>query len=130
MQNRIKKLNINKPLCPLSIPAWALKYCLNVVAEPLCFLNNSFLDIGGFPNHLKQVFVVPIYKKGDVEEPNSCRPISITSVPSKIFETVLKGQIIEFSDENNLLSYSQFGFRSHFLSDALLFATDHSKTDS
>ena len=44
----IKKLNINKALGPSSIPAWALKDCLNVVPEPLCFMINSFLDIGEF----------------------------------------------------------------------------------
>ena len=89
---------------------------------------NSFLDLGEFPNHLKQAFVVPIYKKGDIEEPNNYPPISITSALSKIFETVLKDQIVEFLNKKNLLSYSQFGFRSHFSSaDALLFATDHSK---
>ena len=50
---------------------------------------------------------------------------SITSALSKIFETVLKDQIVEFLNKNNLLSYSQFGFRSHFSSaDALLFATE------
>ena len=121
----IKNININKPLGPSSIPAWALKDCLNVIAEPLCFMINSFLDLGEFPNHLKQAFVVPIYKKGDIEEPKNYRPISITSALSKIFETVLKDQIVEFLNKNNLLSYSQFGFRSHFSSaDALLFATE------
>ena len=32
---------------------------------------------------------VTSYKKGDIEEPNNCRPFSITSALSKIFETVL-----------------------------------------
>ena len=119
----IKKLNINKALGPSSIPA--LKDCLIVVAEPPCFMINSFLVIGGFPNHLEQAFVVLIYKKGDIEEPNKYRPISIISVLSKIFETVLKDQIVEFLNKNYLLCYSQFGFRCHFSSaDALLSATE------
>ena len=59
----IKKLNIIEPLGPSSIPAWALKDCLNIIAEPLRFMISSFLDIGEFPNHLKQAFVVPFYKK-------------------------------------------------------------------
>ena len=35
---------------------------LNLVAEDLCFFIESILDIGEFPNCLKQAFVVPIDK--------------------------------------------------------------------
>ena len=38
----VKELNINKPLGPSNIPAWALKDSISVIAEPLCFLINAF----------------------------------------------------------------------------------------
>ena len=85
----IKELKINKPLSPSNIPAWALKDSMNIIAEPLCFLINTCLEKGIFPNHLKQAHVTPIYKKGDTEEPNNYRPISVIAALSKTFEKVI-----------------------------------------
>ena len=125
IKKHINNLNSNKPICPSKIPAWALKDVLNVIAEPLCYLVNTFIQEGKFPNQLKQAFVVPIFKKGDPENANNYRPISITSALGKLFEKILRQQINEYLAENNLLSQLQFGFRSNYsTTDALLFATE------
>ena len=42
----LKRLNKNKPLGPSDIPAWALKDCLNLLAEPLCFMINASIEEG------------------------------------------------------------------------------------
>ena len=76
---------------------------MNLIAEPLTFLINAFLEEGIFPNHLKQAYVIPIFKKGDCEEPNNYRPISITPALSKTFEKVLRDQITQFLNRNKLL---------------------------
>ena len=125
-RKQIKSLNINKPLGPSNIPAWALKDASDVLAEPLTFLINAFLEEGLFPNHLKQAYVIPIFKKGDCEESCNYRPISITPALSKIFEKIIKDQMIAFLNRNNVLSPSQFGFQAGFSStDALHFATEN-----
>ena len=125
-KKQIKNLNINKPIGPSKILAWALKDAMNVIAEPLTFLINAFLEEGIFPNYLKQAYVIPIFKKGDCEEPNNYRPISITPALSKIFKNVLRDQITQFLNRNKLLTSSQFGFRENFSSvDALLYATEN-----
>ena len=89
-KKQINNLNVNKPLGPSKIPAWALKDALNVISEPLTFLINAFLAEGKFPNHLKQAYVIPIFKKGDSEEPSNYRPVSITPALSKIFEKIMR----------------------------------------
>ena len=120
----IKQLNINKPLGPSNTPAWALKDSMNVIAEPLCFMINAFLEEGRFPNHLKQAYVTPIFKNGDTEEPKNYRPISITSALSKVFEKVIREQITDYLNKNNILSNLQFGFRSKYsTTDAPVLAT-------
>ena len=99
---------------------------MNVIAEPLCYLVNTFIQEGKFPNHLKQAFAIPIFKKGDPENAANYRPFSITSALAKIFEKILRQQISEYLTENNLLSQMQFGFRSNYsTTDALLFATEN-----
>ena len=59
----IKCLNVNKPLGPSKIPAWALKDAQSVLAEPLCFLINEFISESSFPTDLKKALVSPLYKK-------------------------------------------------------------------
>ena len=98
---------------------------MNVIAEPLCYLVKTFIQDGKFPNHLKQAFVIPIFKKGDLENATNYRPISITSALAKLFEKILRQQIREHLTENNLLSQMQFVFRSNYsTTDALLFAKE------
>ena len=70
--------------------------------------------------------MIPIYKKGDCENPINYRPISITPALAKLFEKVLHEQISEYLSQQKLLSNTQFGFRSRFsTTDALLYATEN-----
>ena len=102
-RKQIKSLNTKKPLGSSNIPAWALKDSSNVLAEPLTFLINAFLE-NLFPNHLKPAYVIPIFKKEDCEEPCNYRPISITPALPKIFEKIMKDQMITFENTNNVLT--------------------------
>ena len=113
-KKHVKNLNARKPLGPSEVPAWALKDCLNILAEPLCDLVNTFIQEGRFPNHLKQAYKIPVYKKGDCEDPNSYRRISVTAALAKIFEKVLREQMSSYLESNKLLTQRQFGFRSKY----------------
>jgi len=66
-------------------------------------ISESVLD-GVFPNNLKIAKVVPIFKSGDSEIPTNCRPISVLTYFSKIFEKVLYGRLNAYFSINNLLS--------------------------
>ena len=111
---------------PSNKPAWALKVCLNIIAEPLCFLFNALIEESKFPNHLKSAFVIPIFRKGDCENPVNYRPISITPASSKLLEKVLHEQISEYLLQHILPSKTQYGFFSNFSpTDALLDAREN-----
>ena len=96
IKKHIHNLNSNKLFVPSKIPAWAIKDVLNVIAEPLCYLVNTFVQERKFPNHLKQAFVIPIFKKGDPENATNYRPISITSALAILFEKILRQQTSEY----------------------------------
>jgi hypothetical protein len=66
-----------------------------------------------FANVLKISKVIPLFKKGDKDNMNNYRPISIVPTFSKVFEYLLKKQITKFFDNNNLFSKSQYGFRNN-----------------
>jgi hypothetical protein len=71
---------------------------------------NASFDKGIFPNSLKIARVIPVYKNGDPNHCKNYRPISILSVLSKVYETVLKNRLEEHLFHNKLIHENQFGF--------------------
>ncbi|KER29476.1 hypothetical protein T265_03943 [Opisthorchis viverrini] len=54
--------------------------------------------------------VTPIYKTGDRLSPDSNRPISLTSVPCKVMERILKRAILDHLTSSNMISPAHHGF--------------------
>ena len=72
-------------------------------------------------------------KKGDTEDPDNYRPISLTPCISKIFETLLRDQIVDYLWSEKLITTTQYGFRKRFLTtDAITYCTEfiRSETDN
>ena len=80
---------------------------------------NKCITIKSFPDELKVVDVIPVFKKEDPNNKANCRPISLLPITSKIFERVLFEQIETFSEK--ILSPKLCGFRKgHSTQHALL----------
>ena len=54
--------------------------------------------------------VTPIYKKGHKEDPGNYRPISLTSVPGKVTEQIILGEITQLVRGVQGIRPSQHGF--------------------
>ena len=64
-------------------------------------------------NLIKVAKVFPIYRSGDKKCISNYRPISVLSFFSKVFEKVMYNHLIDFIDDNNILSKHQFGFKKN-----------------
>ncbi|KAL5256118.1 hypothetical protein ACHWQZ_G011358 [Mnemiopsis leidyi] len=91
------------------IPARILSSCKNELALPL-FWNKSF-GTGKIPEVLKTQFITPIFKGGDRTDPANYRPVSLTSHIMKTFERVMRTNLVQHLEENQLISRTQHGFR-------------------
>ena len=60
---------------------------------------------------LKKATIVHIYKSGDRTVPSNYRPITLTSVIIKVFERVIRKQIVTFLIYKGHLNPTQHGFR-------------------
>uniref|UniRef100_A0A1Y1L6D6 Reverse transcriptase domain-containing protein n=1 Tax=Photinus pyralis TaxID=7054 RepID=A0A1Y1L6D6_PHOPY len=107
----ISRLKNSTSKDPHDFNARIIKSLKNVIVYPLTKLINMCIAKSVFPSVLKTAKVVPIFKKGSAADLNNYRAISITSVFSKIFESVLKMQIEEYFENNHLYSECQYGFR-------------------
>ena len=77
----------------------------------LCYLFNSCILSGVFPNELKTAKIIPLYKSGNSNCMSNYRPILILPTISKIFEKLLHKRIYNFLEDNNIIYDYQFGFR-------------------
>ena len=89
----------------------------------LTHLYQFSLTMGVLPRIWKEAYVTPIYKAGKRNDPKSYRPISMTSLICKSMEHIICSQLMHHLDTNNILSESQFGFRSHHSCESQLLIT-------
>ena len=93
------------------IDAKIVKLIKHNISAPLVHICNLSFSQGQIPDDLKIAKVIPIYKKGDRSLFTNYRPISILPVFSKIIERLAYNRIVQFLEQNNILSENQFGFR-------------------
>ena len=62
-------------------------------AEPLSLIYDRSFAAGLVPSDWKIADIVPIFKKEAKDDPTNYRPVSLTSVPCKVMESVIKDSL-------------------------------------
>lgn len=78
------------------------------------------LSCGVVPEDWKLGKIIPVPKKGPASSPNNYRPISITSVCSKLMEHVIYSHVIKFLNSVKFFHPSQHGFQKGLSCDTQL----------
>jgi len=82
--------------------------CLYVIIK----LFNLIWNHGQLPKEWKHSIVIPILKPNKPKfDPNSYRPISLTSSLCKLMERIVTTRLASFVETNGLLTHCQAGFR-------------------
>ena len=104
--NKLQALPLNKSCGPDNIDNNILRTSAEFIALSITDIFNFCIKNGVFPNQWKQVIVVPIHKGHGLskDNPSNYRPISLTSTLSKLFESIISSQFMQYLEENCLLN--------------------------
>jgi len=86
------------------------KVCHNQLAPMLCKLFKYIFDNNMFPEIWRKGIIVPVHKKGNLNDVNNYRGITLTSIFSKIFSMLIDTRLRKWANDNNVLHDNQFGF--------------------
>ena len=108
----IHELSTSSAAGPDGIPSSLLVNCATELAPLLLIVFTHSLSSGVVPPSFKLAAITHVFKSGDRTTPSNYRPISLTSVFSKVLERIIRKQVSSFIDKKGCLNSTQHGFRS------------------
>jgi uncharacterized protein (DUF4415 family) len=108
VEKKTKALNPNKSPGPDGIHPRFLRETATELASPLAKIFNQSLKEQKVPTRWKQGQITPIFKKGDKSEAGNYRPVSLTSIVSKLMESIVRDKLMNHLDP--VISEHQHGF--------------------
>ena len=106
----LRKLDAHKSMGPDGLHPRVLRELVDVVVKPLSIILWQSWLTGDVLVDWRLANAMPIFKKGQKDDPGSYRPISLTSVPGKVMERIISGTIMDQLKVNQGIRPSQHGF--------------------
>ena len=99
---------------PDGVPAFLYRKYAEELATPLKLLWQMSFDSGVMPEPTLLAHITPILKSVDRSIPANYRPVSLTNHLTKIFERVIRQEIVHHLETNGLMNNTQHGFRERY----------------
>ena len=112
---KTSKLKVSSSSRPDSISSRFLTDNVTSLALPLSVLFNKSFQSRVVPVDWRTANVTPIFKKGSIGDPGNYHPISLTSIPCKVKESVMRDEIVDYLVSNQPIKSSQHGFMAYHL---------------
>ena len=104
MKMKLLGINGNKSPGPESIHPFMIKCLAEPLSKPFSILFNKCINKFTSPDQWLEAIITAIYKKEERNIPDNYRPISLTSVISKVFESIVRDAIVAHMSINNLFA--------------------------
>ena len=108
----IDEIKPNAAAGPDELPVTLLKNCKHTISEPIFMIWAHSMSTGTVPEFYKVSHIAPMHKKGSRAIPGNYRPVSLTSHIIKIYERVIRKQLVKHLETNGLICDQQHGFRA------------------
>ena len=109
MKEKLEALNPNKSAGHDKWHPFFLRKVADATCVQLSILSAKSLKEGAHGSW-KKAIIAAIYKKGKKSDPGNYRPVSLTSVISKIMESIVRDAMVTHLMKNNLIADDQHGF--------------------
>ena len=106
----ILRLNPRKSPGMDSIHPFVVKSCADAFSEVLSVIFTSSYSSRKIPDAWRLAQISPIFKKGSRSAPGNYRPISLTSIPCKLMERMVRDVMMDHLYSNNVITLEQHGF--------------------
>ena len=109
----IKQLKSNKSGGPDMLINEFFIHGKQVLVPILCSLFNKVFEYGFFPEEWSEGYIVPLHKKGNLNDEENYRGITLLSALGKLFTRVVNNRLSEWSENYFVLIEAQAGFRAN-----------------
>jgi len=99
-----KQICLSSASGPDGIPPIVYHDYIEELAEPIARIWRTSLDLTKLPEGKAQSVITPIFKEGVKSHPANYRPVSLTNHLTKIFERILRTEIADHLEKNNLFN--------------------------
>jgi len=110
VRKMLDDLKTNKSPGPDGMHPSLLKKLARPLTRPLTLLFNMTFESQAVPSDWKTARICAIHKKGDTRLASNYRPVSLTSIVSKLCEKIVRKHIMDHLTANELLAPTQYGF--------------------
>ena len=114
VKQAIERLKVGKACGVDGITAEMVKTGGKDVLLFLTKLFNILFSKGLYPREWSKAIIIPIFKKGDPENTDNYRGVSLLSIVSKCYTTILNTRLYSWLEDNDMISDSQAGFRKKY----------------
>ena len=96
----------------------------------LQLLFNTAFSTGSVPQSWKTSLVTPIFKKGDATDTANYKPIAVGEPLSRLYASILVQRLVHFTEQHDLRSPTQAGYRPEHSTIHQAFVLQHSLTST
>ena len=107
LREAIKAIKASSAPGPDGVTAFFLKTYIDQLIYPIMKIWRTSLDTGKLPEGVAQAIITPIYKGGLKSLPANYRPVALTNHLTKIFERLLRKEIVKHLESNDLMNATQ-----------------------
>ena len=125
VEKLLRKLQPHKAAGPDALSPRILKELAHKIAPSLLIIFQQIYDTGKTPRDWRDALVTPVHKKGPKYDTGNYRPVSLTSIISKINEHILCSTMMHHFSDNNILDPDQHGFRQGYSTETQLISSIH-----
>ena len=106
---KLQRLKPDKSRGPDGLHPMLLLRTAEEVAKPLSIIFETSFCQGILPDDWKCANISPIFKKGSTSDVNNYRPVSLTSVPCKIMESIVRDVMLNHIESSNVITKHEHG---------------------